>query len=271
MIKSVAFDLWETLITNTPEASEAQKNLRIERMERILRDRGYRGAAEKIEHAHRESWHRCQELYWSSDRDIDTRVQVEHFLEALHVSPKDLPMDALEDAYARVAIDVLPDLVPGAADVIRDLKKSGYSIGLISNTGRTPGYALREILDALQLSRFIDAMVFSNEHGFCKPVPSIFETLRAALGSSFNEMVFIGDNPYVDVYGAQRCGMKAVHFTPPKRGLAIAPPVEHELEIVPDATINDLRALPALVHAWNEASSATSTSRASADEQTGTR
>lgn len=267
MINTVAFDLWETLITNTPAASEAQKSLRIERMERILRDSGYTGAAETIEHAHRMSWQRCQELYWSADRDIDTRVQVEHFLEALQVSPGDMPMDALEDAYARVAVDVLPDLVPGSAEVLRDLKKNGYSIGMISNTGRTPGYALREILDALELSRFIDVMVFSNEHGFCKPVPSIFDTLRGALGASFDEMVFVGDNPYVDVHGAQQCGMRAVHFKPPTRGLAIAPPVNHDIEIEPDATINDLRALPALIDAWN----ATSTSRESAGEQTGRR
>ena len=37
--------------------------------------------------------------------------------------------------------------------------------------------------------------------------------------------------------------MRAVHFVPRVRGTAVAPHVEHGLEIVPDATIGDLREL----------------------------
>lgn len=247
MLKAVAFDLWETLITDTPETSRAQERLRLERMERILRERGYASTADRIEHAYRALWRKCHELYWSVDRDISCRRQIEHFLEELELPIAQMPLDALEDAYARAAIDILPSVVEGAPDVVAQLKAQGYSIGLISNTGRTPGYALREILEAVGLAANIDAMVFSNEHGACKPQQSIFETLRAALDVSFEEMVFVGDNLYVDVYGAQRCGMAAVHFIPPKRGTAVAHPVDHGEEIIADATITDLRDLPPLL------------------------
>jgi len=104
---------------------------------------------------------------------------------------------------------------------VRDLRSSGYRLGLISNTGRTPGSALRQILQRLGLSEVLDAMVFSNEHGHCKPVPSIFEELRSALGVEFEEMLFVGDNLYVDVHGAQSAGMRAVHFVPRVRGTAV--------------------------------------------------
>jgi FMN phosphatase YigB (HAD superfamily) len=60
-------------------------------------------------------------------------------------------------------------------------------------------------------------------------------------------MMFVGDNLYADVHGAQRCGMRAVHFVPAVRGSAVAPPIEHGLEIVADATVTDLRAIVALV------------------------
>ena len=83
------------------------------------------------------------------------------------------------EAYALAIVDFLPAMIPGALDVVRELQSRGYRLGLISNTGRTPGYALRAILDRLGL-RF-DAMVFSNEHGECKPQRSIFEALRQAL------------------------------------------------------------------------------------------
>jgi putative hydrolase of the HAD superfamily len=101
------------------------------------------------------------------------------------------------------------------------LKERGFAIGLISNTGRTPGSVLRQILDRLGLAPSIDAMVFSNEHGQCKPQRSIFDALRRALGVEYDEMVFVGDNLYVDVFGAQRCGMRAVHFVPAARRRSI--------------------------------------------------
>jgi putative hydrolase of the HAD superfamily len=185
-------------------------------------------------------------LYWSRDEDIACRVQIEHFLEALDLDPAtfDEPsLAALEEVYANAAIDVLPSVVPGAHDVLAGLRDRGFRIGLISNTGRTPGYALREILNRLGLASSIDAMVFSNEHGVCKPQPSIFETLRDALDVNYDEMMFVGDNLYVDVHGAQRLGITAVHFDPPTRGTAIAPPFDHGLDIVPHATIRDLREL----------------------------
>jgi putative hydrolase of the HAD superfamily len=246
MIKSVSFDLWETLLTDTPELSWRQERLRLDRMEQVLVERGFAQTAERIEKAYRHLWHRCHEQYWSRDEDIACRVQIEHFLEALDLDPAtfDEPsLAALEEVYANAAIEVLPSIVPGAREVLGELRDRGYIIGLISNTGRTPGYALREILDHLDLASSIDAMVFSNEHGACKPQPSIFETLRDALAVSYDEMMFVGDNLYVDVHGAQRLGITGVHFDPPTRGTAIAPPVDHGLEIVPHATIRDLRDL----------------------------
>jgi len=252
MLKSISFDLWETLLTDTPELSRRQERLRLDRMERVLAERGFAAEADRIEQAYRKLWHRCPELYWSRDEDIACRVQIEHFLEALELDVAtfdESSLAALEEVYANAAVDVLPSVVPFAKEVVTELRERGYRIGLISNTGRTPGYALREILDRLGLAPSIDAMVFSNEHGVCKPVPSIFATLRDALGVAYDEMMFVGDNLYVDVHGSQRLGITGVHFDPPTRGTAIAPPFEHGLEIVPDARIRDLRELLEIVPA----------------------
>lgn len=255
MLKAVAFDLWETLITDTPELSRQQERLRLSRMEEILTRRGHADVADRIEQAYRRIWHRCQELYWSADRDIPCRRQIEHFLEELQLdvaSFDEHSLSELEHAYAHAAVEVLPAVVDGASELLAELKARGFGIGLISNTGRTPGYALRGILDALGLAPSIDVMVFSNEHGECKPRPSIFEELRRGLGVAYGEMLFVGDNLYVDVHGAQRCGMRAVHFAPPVRGTAIAPPVDHGLEIVPDARVTALAELIGVVDALHD-------------------
>jgi putative hydrolase of the HAD superfamily len=240
MIKAIVFDLWETLITEQPLMPGEWKRLRLDRMSRILST-----TPDHIDEAYHYTWKRCHELYWSADKDISTRRQIEHFLEALDREVDEPTMQALEHAYATVAVEVMPHLVAGADEVLRDLR-SHFALGLISNTGRTPGSALRTILERLNVAQHFDVMVFSNEHGECKPQISIFEAMRAALGLEFKEMLFVGDNLYVDVYGAQRCGMRAVLFVPPQRGTAVAPNVDHGLKIEPDATIYDLRELPAI-------------------------
>jgi putative hydrolase of the HAD superfamily len=252
MLKAIAFDLWETLITDTPAVSREQERLRIARIEEILGGRGYAALADRIEHAYRALWHRCQALYWSEDRDVPCRRQIEHFLEELELDPAsfDEPTLAeLEHAYAMAAVEVPPHVVAGASETLAELKARGLGIGMISNTGRTPGYALREILARNGLAQWIDVMVFSNEHGYCKPQASIFDELRRGLDVAYPEMMFVGDNLYVDVHGAQRCGMRGVHFRPPVRGTAIAPPVAHGLEIVPDAVVASLPELLPLVDA----------------------
>ena len=244
MLLAIAFDLWETLITDTPELSREQERLRLTKMEEILAAHGHGALADRIEHAYRALWHRCHDLYWSADLDVPCRRQIEHFLEELQLDVRDEGMlEALEDAYAGAALEILPQTVEGAEPLLAELKSRGLRVGLISNTGRTPGSVLRAILEALGLAPHIDVMVFSNEHGQCKPQPSIFEELRRGLGVSYEEMMFVGDNLYVDVHGAQRLGMRAVHFDPPTRGTAIAPAVEHGLEIVADARITRLRDL----------------------------
>ena len=243
MLSAIAFDLWETLITDTPELSRQQERLRLTRMEELLTAHGYGDLADRIEHAYRALWHRCHDLYWSIDLDVPCRRQIEHFLEELELDAASFDqsvLEALEDAYAGAALEILPATVPGARDVLSALHEQGLRIGLISNTGRTPGSILRDILAALDLARFLDVMVFSNEHGHCKPQASIFEELRRGLGVPYEEMAFVGDNLYVDVLGAQRRGMRGVHFDPPVRGTAIAPPVDHGVEIVPDARIRHL-------------------------------
>lgn len=247
-LKAVGFDLWETLITDTPALSREQERLRLTRMEEILAARGHAALAGRIEHAYRALWHRCQELYWSADRDVPCRTQIEHFLEelfersaaALHPAL----IEELEHAYAHAAVEVPPAVVDGAEEMLTELTARGLRIGLISNTGRTPGYALRRVLEAVGLAKYIDVMVFSNEHGYCKPERSIFEELRRALDVEFGELAFVGDNLYVDVHGAQRCGMRGIHFIPARRGTAVAPAVDHGLSIVPDATVTDLREVP---------------------------
>ncbi|HVT03940.1 MAG TPA: HAD family hydrolase [Thermoanaerobaculia bacterium] len=251
MIKAVGFDLWETLITSPPELSRRQETLRLNRLQDALSSLGQDSISRSnLEHAYREGWKRCYDLYWSADLDIPCRQQVVHLIELLNLEPdvlaEEAAVDRIESAYVGGPLDDPPLLVPGALETISELKARGLGLGLISNTGRTPGSALREILQFHQLAAHFDVMVFSDEHGECKPRPSIFERLASSLEVSPEELVFVGDHPWIDVSGAKLFGMKAVHFVPAVRGSAFAPDVSFET-VPADAVITDLRDLPAVI------------------------
>lgn len=250
MIRAIGFDLWETLITDTPELAKRQEELRIAGVTRVLRETGHERDGAAIRSAYHELWTRCHDLYWSNDLDIPTRRQIVHFLEALGIDPASIAEELLakmDHAYGVPALEILPATVDGALDTLGKLTAGGYAIGVVSNTGRTPGSVLRPVLERLGFAGLIHTMVFSNEHGVCKPQRSIFDTLCEGLALTPGEVVFVGDNLYCDVYGAQQCGMMGVHFNPEVKGLAVAPPTAHEIEIVPDATIERLQELPAAV------------------------
>ncbi len=254
MLRAIAFDLWETLITDLPEIAQRQESARIAGLLAILSESGHAVSHEGIAAAHRETWHRCWALYWSQDHDVSARGQVCHFLEILGLDCTLLDESLLrrcEDAYGRPALDYPPVLVDGALEVLREAQNLGLSVGVISNTGRTPGWALRRLVRQLGLGDSIDVMVFSNEHGECKPLPSIFESMRAEIGCEFREMMFVGDNLFADVWGAQQCGMEAVHFAPPKRGNAVGEPTHDAWELRPYATVSHLSEI---VHLLREAS-----------------
>ncbi|HEY7465132.1 MAG TPA: HAD hydrolase-like protein, partial [Dehalococcoidia bacterium] len=58
-----------------------------------------------------------------------------------------------------------------------------------------------------------------------------------------HEAVLIGDQPHLDVLGAQRTGMRGVWFNPDER--------ESHDDIVPDATIRSFLELPELLKTWH--------------------
>lgn len=250
MLKAVAFDLWETLITDLPEIASKQQATRISGLTEALVRAGVAVTSDDVSRAHRDVWHECWSRYWSRDEDVSARGQVVHFLEQLGAPAlPDHVLDELEEAYGGAAVVHPPVLVEGASDVVDALRSLGLSIGVVSNTGRTPGRHLRRILGVVGFDGRIDAMVFSNEIGQCKPRPVIFERVRDQLGCTFGEMAFVGDNPFADVWGAQQCGMTAVHFDPPSRGMAVGAATREDYELAPHARIERLADLVPIVEA----------------------
>ena len=97
-------------------------------------------------------------------------------------------------------------LYDDVAPVLAALARSGFRLGLISNTHR----CLTSFQEHFELNGLITAAISSSEHGHNKPHPSIFRTALRLLQVSADEAVMVGDNMKQDIEGALGVGMKAV-------------------------------------------------------------
>lgn len=95
-------------------------------------------------------------------------------------------------------------LYEDTVSTLQVLKENGFKIALCSNLAMPYGEQLRQLLPD-----FFDAVVFSYEVGAIKPEPQIYEVIQSYFGCEFSEMLFIGDNPILDVETPLSLGMSA--------------------------------------------------------------
>lgn len=231
---AITFDCWQTLLLDTPEGLRRAKEVRMEGIREVLGQREISLDLEEINRAYDESGQRIMRI-WAKDLDISTREQVLIYLDCLNLdhysSPEEEFLPDLEKAYSTPLLQALPSLCPGAEEILQRVRDSRCRIGLISNTGRTPGYILRRILERLGILSFFDLLTFSDELRVRKPNPKIFLHHLEELKVRPERAMHVGDDLRSDVGGAKGVGMRAIHLD---RG------EEKKTDIQPDAIIDDL-------------------------------
>ncbi|MFJ8623981.1 HAD-IA family hydrolase [Kitasatospora sp. NPDC093550] len=105
--------------------------------------------------------------------------------------PAALDVDALYDAHtAPTSWRPYPD----AAPVLRELRRRGVPVAVVSNIGWDP----RPVFRAHGLDELVDSYVLSYEVGAQKPDPAIFETACARLGLAPADVLMVGDDRTCD-------------------------------------------------------------------------
>jgi putative hydrolase of the HAD superfamily len=212
VVEAITFDLWGTLISETRESARKIKEARTRNLYILLQDQGYPGTLEEIEAAYEHVGGRLEAI-WARHEDVGPEGQVQLLLEALDSAwkaPQDRMLLAnLEWAYVSPVLKALPVLNPGAAELLSGLRGQ-YRLGLICNTGRTPGTMLKIVLQRLGILDHFDVLTFSDVLGIRKPDPQIFHLTLEQLAVSADRALHVGDNPSTDVLGARQAGMWAV-------------------------------------------------------------
>ena len=231
MTRAITFDVWETLITDPPELARNRTEARIKGMGNVLRRTGWRDSDEDLLKAYQASFE-VYDRFWRVNLGINSDEQVKIILD-LAWPDRDGKLDPLiwsdlVAAYVDPIFEFPPSPRDGVLDCLRAVKEQGFRLGLICNTGRTPGWAVRQLLASLKILDHFDVLAFSDEEGICKPDPLIFRRVIGALGVEPADAVHIGDNIITDIGGAKGVGMKAV---------LIGPQIPEGAPVAPDAHI----------------------------------
>jgi putative hydrolase of the HAD superfamily len=135
---------------------------------------------------------------------------------------------------------------PQAPAMLRALRERGLKIGVLSNTTWSRDHH-EQIFARDGVLDLIDGAVYTSEIDVTKPHPAAFRAAMAAVGESEpGRCVFVGDRLFDDIHGAGSAGMRTV-LVPHS---AIPEVQRGHTDGVPDAVIQQLADLPAVIDRW---------------------
>jgi putative hydrolase of the HAD superfamily len=123
------------------------------------------------------------------------------------------------------------------ADALAELRELGVRLVVASNWD----VSLAEVLDRLEVTRWLDGVLTCAEVGVRKPDPAVFVRALAMAGVSPERALHVGDSLQEDVEGARAAGIEPVLIARDRSDVP-APGEDH-------AIIHSLRELPRLVFA----------------------
>ena len=215
-ITAVTFDLWQTLLIDNRELGTTRGEARLEGVCQVLADCGEYFDPARIGEAYWDCYRKCVKIR-ESLLDVSFDEQIGIFVESIDVGlTQRLGPDAIariSRVYADSFLDYPPPCHSDAARVLRSVRDMGLRIGLISNTGMTPGTTFRTYLANNGLLEFFDTLTFSDEVKMSKPSKEIFMMTLRSLDSTPGKTVHVGDSILNDVAGARKCGLKTVWIT----------------------------------------------------------
>lgn len=123
----------------------------------------------------------------------------------------------------------------GAESLLRCLQTRKHPMAVVTNGSESQ----RDKIEALEASRYFEAVLISGEVGIAKPDPRIFRQALSRLNAAPGQSVFVGDSMEHDIAGARNAGMMTVYI---RKGKAEDPD-----DALCDLVVSDLRELSDLV------------------------
>jgi putative hydrolase of the HAD superfamily len=100
---------------------------------------------------------------------------------------------------------------PDAVATLEELRRRGLKLGMISNASSE----LSGLWAESAFAPHFDAVLFSADERMMKPDRRLYERMAELLGVTTQDCVFVGDGAYRELQGAEAAGMTAVHIRAP--------------------------------------------------------
>ncbi len=232
-IQAITFDFWSTLYRGQT-VDYTQRLLTLK--ESVERGSGTTFSLEQFKAAveiARQTWSRT----WQQEhRTIDAAEWLDIILEELGTSMPDDDHFNIQTNLEESVLQEMPILEPAVKEVLAELA-GRYRLGIISDTGITPGRVLRQILEQDGIIDYFDHLTFSDELGRSKPHPEAFLATLDRLQAVPAQAVHIGDLLRTDIAGAQGVKMRGVQYIGVSRddGQDVPPAIG---PVVPDGIIS---------------------------------
>ncbi len=213
-LKAVTIDLWETLLFERDGENNRKAAIRTRNLAEAIDKCGVKTAPEQVAQAIEKLVSELVEI-WDQNRDVTNEDQLRMIMRHLTGNTTSLKsewMGILSEAYVSPISGIPPHLNPDALDLLNWLKERRLKVGLICNTGLTPGRILRPLLVEMGVGRLFDLMIFSDEVKMRKPSLEIFRIAATELDVRPCEIVHVGDNLISDIFGAKAAGFRSVHL-----------------------------------------------------------
>jgi putative hydrolase of the HAD superfamily len=154
------------------------------------------------------SHEKYRKIRYEELREVTNAVWVAETLCRLgfEVKADDARVKAALTFFFQDFIDTLT-LREGARKLVKQTRAQ-CKVALISNFTYAP--VIYKSLRKVGLSEFFNVVVVSEEVGWRKPSPQIFQYALKKLQIQSNEAVYIGDSPNEDIRGATQVGLKTV-------------------------------------------------------------
>ena len=157
-----------------------------------------------------EAWSRHDEA-WKQVETFGPGRMAAYCLQARGIDD-DESLRTLTKEFEEASIDAGVAPVEHARETLDVLSAANIRLGLVCDTGFTPGRVVRRLLEDAGLADNLEVLGFSDEVGVPKPGSEIFAKVLAELGVRPPEAIHVGDLKRTDIAGAHDMGMHAARF-----------------------------------------------------------
>lgn len=210
-IKAVTIDFWNTLFdsSNGFNRNAARQHVFAHEIANL----NINISKDEFQWAIQASWEFFNNIWMNEQRTPETYETIEYLWNFLKLPHKPESIERVAKSFAESIVDYPPNIMDGVIDTLEVLKGENYKIGLISDTGFTPGKILKIVMKNADVLNYFDAFSFSDETGVSKPNSKAYTTILDEFEIIPAEALHIGDIEKTDIKGAKDIGMKAIRFS----------------------------------------------------------